>query len=131
MTLPLPLSVDGDRGDTINSIKQASEFGIVEGGQKLAGLADKSRLSAICPLSGVKRTGCPRSKLSAFGPERTRHSQRRRSAKIAGLAHNGSLKVSRGPLNEWCRTCANLVRTADINVRSLPMARWIQLPLSL
>src|SRR6185295_732738 len=25
-------------GDTINSIKQASEFGIVEGGQKLAGL---------------------------------------------------------------------------------------------
>ena len=25
-------------GDTINSIKQAAEFGIVEGGQKLAGL---------------------------------------------------------------------------------------------
>jgi len=25
-------------GDTINSIKQASEFGIVEGGQKLAGM---------------------------------------------------------------------------------------------
>jgi branched-chain amino acid transport system substrate-binding protein len=25
-------------GDTINSIKQASEFGIVKGGQKLAGL---------------------------------------------------------------------------------------------
>jgi hypothetical protein len=67
---------------------------------------------------------------AANDPNRTQRALKSRSAAVSWRI-DGSLRVSRGPLNEWCRTCANLVRTADINVRSLPMARWIQLPLSL
>jgi branched-chain amino acid transport system substrate-binding protein len=39
-------------GDTINSIKQAAEFGITQGGQKLAGLSSSS---AMCMRWGCRR----------------------------------------------------------------------------
>ncbi len=42
-------------GDTINSIKQASEFGIVKGGQKLAGL-----LMFITDVHSLGSAGCQR-----------------------------------------------------------------------
>ena len=55
-------------GDTINSIKQAAEFGIVEGGQKLAGLL--VFISDIHSLGLQDRARAAADRGLLLGPER-------------------------------------------------------------
>src|SRR5262249_47684036 len=81
-------------GDTINSIKQASEFGIVEGGQKLAGL--------LIFINDIQdRPGSHLHRSLVLGPERRQSDIRARILRgarpHAGLYRGRSL-LGRGPL---------------------------------
>ena len=85
-------------GDTINSIKQAAEFGIVEGGQKLAGLLVFA--SDVARARPADRAGPDADRDLVLGPQRR---EPRLDQALAGGAarqdsdHGAGRRLFRGP----------------------------------